>query len=44
MSTPVMLALQPLTCLREEEELFRHLVRNSAEETVAPLDGRSGAL
>lgn len=37
MSTPVMPALQPLTCLREEEDLFRSLVRNFAEQTMAPL-------
>ena len=37
MSTPVMPALQPLTCLREEEDLFRNLVRNFAEETMTPL-------
>jgi butyryl-CoA dehydrogenase/short/branched chain acyl-CoA dehydrogenase len=37
MSTPVMPAWQPLTCLREEEELFRSLVRTFAEETLAPL-------
>src|SRR5688500_1224824 len=37
MSTPVIPALQPLTCLREEEDLFRSLVRNFAEETMAPL-------
>ena len=37
MSTSVMPAGQPLTSLREEEELFRTTVRNFAKETLVPL-------
>ena len=37
MSTPVMPTIQPLTCLSEEEALFRATVRDFAEATIAPL-------
>ena len=37
MSTPVMPTIQPLTCLSEEEALFRATVRDFAETTIAPL-------
>ncbi len=37
MDTSVLSAVQPLTKLREEEELFRATIRSFAQETVAPL-------
>ena len=37
MSTSVIPAVQPLTHLREEEELFRSTVRSFAEEKLAPM-------
>ena len=37
MNTPVMPTIQPLTCLSEEEALFRSTIREFAETTVAPL-------
>jgi short-chain 2-methylacyl-CoA dehydrogenase len=37
MSTPVMPTVQPLTCLSEDESLFRSTIRDFAETAVAPL-------
>ncbi|ETX01985.1 MAG: acyl-CoA dehydrogenase [Candidatus Entotheonella factor] len=37
MSTSVVPAVQPLTCLSEEEALFRSTIRDFAETTIAPL-------
>src|SRR5687768_2884032 len=37
MSTPVMPTVRPLTCLSEEEALFRSTIRDFAETVVAPL-------
>jgi butyryl-CoA dehydrogenase/short/branched chain acyl-CoA dehydrogenase len=37
MSTPVIPTVQPLTCLSEEEALFRSTIRDFAEATLAPL-------
>jgi alkylation response protein AidB-like acyl-CoA dehydrogenase len=37
MSTPVIPTVQPLTCLSEDEALFRSTIRDFAETTVAPL-------
>ncbi len=37
MSTSVISAVQPLTCLSEEEALFRSTIRDFAETSVAPL-------
>lgn len=37
MSTLLTHMVRPLTCLHEEEELFRRTVRHFAQETIAPL-------
>jgi butyryl-CoA dehydrogenase/short/branched chain acyl-CoA dehydrogenase len=37
MSPPAIPTIQPLTCLSEEESLFRSTIRDFAETTVAPL-------